>query len=149
MTLQEQVCTREQSVKLKELGIIQDGLFYYLDGVDDLYTGTFLKKMSKGANDGKASCAFTSAELGKMLAALEYEAWGHDMVFTSYISEYGWRVMYRNPRHFENPDRYFDTEAQSRADTLIFLLTEKLMTAAHANLALNITTNPRRKEWNV
>ncbi|MFP5263718.1 MAG: hypothetical protein ACLGJB_17700 [Blastocatellia bacterium] len=65
MTLEQQVTSLELSKKLKELGVKQDSLFYWVDGKLE-----YINEVG-GINIAKDDVsAFTVAELGEMLPAV-------------------------------------------------------------------------------
>lgn len=129
MKLENQCCTREQSKRLKELGISQNSTEYFLKGVDDLYTGTFLKRMANGKNDDNASSAFTVAELGVLLSAatlgVMLPVWNGAAFSVDISLATGWDY------------NCFEFEAQARAAMLIYLLENNLVTAEECNTRLN------------
>ena len=82
MLLEDQVCSLELAKKLKELGVKQDGLFYYQnypyhDGTDDNFLKIVEIESNNNSNnaiintesydeDHKKYSAFTVSELGEM-----------------------------------------------------------------------------------
>lgn len=75
MNLEQQVCSLELAKKLKELGVKQESLFYWLDDRDCTefecedckYKTSILNNISGLENDNSLYSAFTVAELGEML----------------------------------------------------------------------------------
>jgi hypothetical protein len=88
MEVQKHICTLEQAIKLKELGVEQDSLFYYYQEVTPNnsnlpYYGWKQNKMPFLITFGKRSTistytifveysAFTASELGKILFKYAY-----------------------------------------------------------------------------
>jgi hypothetical protein len=87
MKIQDQVCTLNQSLILKTLGVIQESAFYYHPSFDELLMkgrvvtkhGTMYKKVPV-KDDKASSSAFTVSELAAMIgkgtnaASLLYDA---------------------------------------------------------------------------
>jgi hypothetical protein len=120
MKLQDQVCTEQQADRLKELGVVQESLFYH--------THSDWGVMPKKSIDfsGDPSSAFTVAELGVMMPV------GYDtMANTEGYNSVVWRGYDIDGR--DCPKEHFDTEAQCRAAMIISLLESFLITPAEAN----------------
>lgn len=118
MKLEDQVCSLELSKRLKELGVKQESLFYWFEQEGYLRVGQL--QLSRAARGESRLCsAFTVAELGEMLPREqwlcrlktgEYEcAWYDGKKFGARHSEQG------------------QTEADSRAKMLIYLIENKLV----------------------
>ena len=131
MKIEDQVCTLEQAKKLKELRILQQSAFKYVgelaDILDLVTTSGYEWEYHPGHGDRQIQLsAFTVAELGIMLNAKSNE--------TKNCHYHNPSKMYSHLRAF-NPS-LFRTEAESRADYLIFLLENKVMTAHEVNKQL-------------
>jgi hypothetical protein len=145
MELTKQVCSLELAKRLKELGVKQDGLHAWwvnhsFPKVDkpDKYNADhwrapitysvqpkyFDKPLAWGHNDELCS-AFTVAELGEFLPASITLDKGdtHNCIFTDRFHE-KWLVGYTDIR--DDDVNYADTEADARAECLIYLLEHKL-----------------------
>lgn len=137
MKLQDQVCRLQQSKKLNQLGIIQGGSVFYFDTEQiDVEVPIF----NSGFNgDGQyfnaETCfaAFNVAELGIMCNS----------------ETYTWRTGSENSEyaHWEwidegntNAMGVYATEAEARAEMLIYLLKNNLVTAGEVNARLTQTT---------
>jgi len=140
MKIEAQVCTFEQSKKLKELGINNKSTFNYWDfnNVSDKFFHSGRQHLVYGEhcpasgsiNNELKECwfpAFTVAELGVMLPN------GYD---TMQNSVDGWRG-YNDDNSDCPPDNEgFATEAEARAAMLIYLLENNLTTAEEVNQRL-------------
>ncbi len=132
MKLENQVCTLTQGQTLKKLGIAMDSAFYRHPSTSELLrpgnvvtkSGTQYKKISV-KQDKYTTCAFTDAELGAMLPN------GYD---TMYCSGEGWRGYDHDGNDFL--DTPFAYEAELRADMLIYLLDNKVITPEECNKRL-------------
>lgn len=136
MKLENQVCNLELAKRLKELGVKQESLFYWLQ--DGVGMATILVDHKGVMQDELYSSAFTVAELGEMLPeSIDYQVdeFGHRSVwFTSgrtiLNKGKGWYVMYNDPHPANKVPVYAihgDTEADARAKMLIYLLENKLI----------------------
>lgn len=124
MKIQDQVCTIEQAIRLKELGVAQISYFFWQNKhgrpgtelVGKIFYNSSLSPVS----------AFTGSELGKMFfvnenprrSILPYPAWDWEN------DEIIWRIpvadTYKRESLFWVAD--FKTEAQARAAALIALI---------------------------
>ena len=128
MKLEQQVCSLELAKKLKELGVKQESLFYFVrisdtpDGRQDWLIRN--SKWGKGAKEEYS--AFTVAELGKMLPE---EIHNDDQRLLLRYSKYSVHYILNNSR-FEMVLSQTDThnEADLRAKMLIYLIENKLQT---------------------
>lgn len=126
MKLEDQLCTEIQGKKLKELGITK-----IVDGNDDesgFYFVTNHKAIYFYKEDGYPSmkyiAAFTSSELGIMIGL--FNAIGSNITFNSFYSDFG---VIKYTAYYNNnliAERF--TEAEVRAEMLIYLLENKLTT---------------------
>jgi len=125
MELEQQVCSLELAKRLKELGVKQDSVFFYIVDSDDGYIG--VRPINPTKNDGdsrKHFSAFTVAELGELLPT------GIQTYRTSRIPGYSCRVFGPGkPKVWAAlGHRQRDTnEANARAKMLIYLLENKLI----------------------
>ena len=105
MDIEDQVCSLELAKRLKELGVRQNSVWYWYDGVltikthgNNLLAGTDFYPI-RSLGDGELVSAFTVAELGNMLAEVKREWNPHDRVkFPAYYigqsgTENGWDVV--------------------------------------------------------
>ena len=69
MKIEDQVCSLELSKKLKELGVKQDSIFYWINGVitDINVSPEQTRNLWYPAHSYTLYSAFTVAELGEML----------------------------------------------------------------------------------
>jgi hypothetical protein len=120
MKIQDQVCTEQQADRLKELGIVQESLFYH--------THSDWGVMPKKSIDfsGDPSSAFTVAELGVLLHLSPYSVYlkTDNIVF--------WHADYEHM-----PFGAFETEAEAKAAILIHQLDNNIITPAEVNQRLN------------
>lgn len=135
MQLEKQVCSLELSKKLKELGVKQESLFYWVH--DDL-TSTYLatekqlpiiqagynriphQSMAEdyGWRENVEKCsAFTVAELGEMLKGEFDSGVRKEHSFCEYFKSDGEQLI-----------EEADTEADARAKMLVYLIENKLIT---------------------
>ncbi len=132
MKLEEQITNLELSKKLKELGVKQESLFYWVE-----FSG-----LQKGHQDYKTSLhwelrncennlsnfpdkisAFTVAELGEMLKPYAYYSNNMASDFPTYQENHkSWGFI-----NDEIKWVYADTEANARAKMLIYLIENKLL----------------------
>lgn len=143
MDLANQVCTLEQATELKELGIMIDSLFYhcYIS-----YHGEWKILMPGQGGFDAYIPAYTVAELGEMLPRRlhikgnEYEILmrivNHDVwTATSHRLEslyvVSYRMLYSSKTY--DYDAISASEAQARADMLIHLLKEGILTVEGIN----------------
>jgi hypothetical protein len=136
MHIESQCCTKDQAQTLYELGVFGETLFYHT-------SWGILPKSSVDFKNGHVLNALLAGELGQILSAVRYKAYGFPLIFTSSYNDDGsadmfgvWSCGCRNPVDFSNPDVKSETEAQARAELLIFLLRNKIVTAEHCNNAL-------------
>jgi hypothetical protein len=145
MELVKQACTRKQAQKLREMGIGQDyeGQLVWIENEflssKRIQSETWHLLPRAVADDvGFNQCcnAFTVAELGQMLPDMivterQYELWcikEDDCWLTRYIAGNDVNnYLYKNASV---------TEAESRAEMLIYLMTDKRITADEANARL-------------
>jgi hypothetical protein len=121
MELEKQVCSLELAKKLKELGLKQESYFWWFQNARN---GNWMMGDASDAikKDGKKEIpsysAFTVAELGEMLPR---EEWGADSMSKKY------RVWWK--RAPVETDWIENTEADARAEMLVYLLENKLIAA--------------------
>lgn len=126
MELKKQVCPLNEALELKKLGVgtgtKRMSLYYFvMDG--DFGTTWKLRSYPHTFNDEKDACAFTATELGVMLPATT----------RSFLTPTGYWIA-----SFENVQQQGigSTEAEARAQLLILLIKQKVITAAAANYNL-------------
>ena len=144
MEISKQVVSLDLSKKLKELGVKQESLWYWVkyDETNENYKDYIVKDWFLLPDCGETSCngedwayikeetysAFTVAELGEMLpykipTSEFYLTIGKGKLeyFVYYVTQNNWQYYY-NGISFHNK-----TEANARAKMLIYLLENKLM----------------------
>lgn len=124
--LENQVCSLELSKKLKELGVKQESLFYWVRPVDKWLLTPVITDEDKiylehSINDVlqmEHYSAFTVAELGNMLPN-----------WTKTIKRLSddWVCIVRHKHNDINNHAFSDTEANCRSKMLIYLIENKLM----------------------
>lgn len=115
MKLEDQVCSLEIAKKLKELGVRQDGLFWYDEHFPDPYKvelKAFYAALLNPHWAFRVCSAYTVAELGKILK-------GHELPYLNFGT--GWQT--RQIKDYHRPK----TEADARAMLLIYLIENKLL----------------------
>ena len=131
MKLEDQVCSLELAVKLKELGVKQESLFCYQpieNEKDSVWPRQFnLTEFAHPSEDERVA-AFTVAELGEMFPAIL----DNEYYFTSVKLDdlHHWGADYRNWKTndlFCLWDTEAETEANARAKMIIHLIENKLM----------------------
>lgn len=136
MTLEQMCCTREQSKRLRELGIDQKSYFYHT-----IVHVTHLPYVPIGETWDRdlIGSAWTVGELGSMIPINPNYNGG---INYSYYHRYNWKghsVGYSAPaqadRHIERP--WFSNEAFARADLLIYLLETNFITLEQVNQRLH------------
>lgn len=148
MKLQDQVCTLEQAKKLKELGVKQESLFCFIgdDNPDpkynlphDLYYSYQAREEFGASWWEHRIAAFTVAELGAMLPGVDISK-GEFMYFSMGSKGGHWFIDYngseRKTIECKGEDDLFEmkeTEAGARAEMLIYLLENKLITIDEVN----------------
>ena len=139
MTLEQMCCSLEPSIKLKELGVPQNSVFYWTDEDIILMPGYDKWKITNAKGlyqPAKYISAFTSGELGEMLP---YAIKKQDIL---YFLEQSKRTSGHN---YDSPIAFIEvayvsisagaialpiqekTEADARAAMLIYLLKNKLI----------------------
>lgn len=156
MKLEDQVCTLEQAKKLKELGVMQESLFYWYKmphtkGGDEYWetdeiaynpwfvNASFPEDESEGDTyfvDGTEQySAFTVAELGNLLPyRLRDEEKRENPHLRVYRGESHWDVEYHTT--FSRPfvkSREYENLADAMAHVLIHLLMKNIITINEIN----------------
>jgi len=119
MQIELQVCSLDLAKRLKELGVRQESLFWWDTRTDGLVMRGDLQETEDVIHSDFA-CAFTVAELGEMLPQEVKSRW-----FSSMKTPHGWSAAYG--LHDSSHDN--NTEADARANLLIYLLENKLLAA--------------------
>jgi hypothetical protein len=129
MKLQSQVCTLEQSKRLKELGIIQESYLYhyFFDNVPRNLSGQWKLHHEYHKNFEHYS-AFTVAELGVMLSTTDNIHWS-SRIMTDKIS-------YCHVELYNDAWGAYENEAKGRAELLIHLLNNNVLTPEEVNTRL-------------
>jgi hypothetical protein len=126
MNLEQQVCSLDLAKRLKELGVKQGSLFYWVN----MKRNGWEIRTPLGARKGiefalsriSGISAFTVAELGEMLPKNS----GNGEYISRWNSNKRWECYMRN-RPGCGFEQYADTEADARAQMLIYLLENKLI----------------------
>ena len=123
MKLENQVSSKEQSKKLKELGVIQKSLFYWHPNFDrpvfgekvTTKSGSQYKKTQVCNDKNVATSAFTVAELG--------------LIMKEYSLPFYWKIWDGWCYKQGGDPKGFDNEVTARAEMLIYLLESKRLKA--------------------
>lgn len=118
MRLQDQCCTLEQGKRLKEMGIIQIGLFGQIE--HPIKQSEKVPHIGRGKHDGewheRYVSLFTCAELGEMCP------YGMHTYYSDHTGFWHWQIIEPNPDGgfdvIDGGDEY-ETEAEARGDCLI------------------------------
>lgn len=137
MKLEDQVITKYQSKKLKELGINAEALWYWVYPINDQVISSqygvchkdwamqIIQENEGDWTDLEMASAYSVSELGVLLPS------GYD---TMHCSEKGWRGYDHDGNDFQIET--FRTEAECRAEMLIHLLQRNIVTAEECNKRL-------------
>lgn len=126
--LEEQVCCLEVAKRLKELGVKQEGIvswqFFHGWGehIDKCEVRHYSGFRVSSDNDEGVCAAFTVAEFGQMLM--------DGLIGSNKMALGGWRCEYEPlKKGGEGPNLFTEgkTEADARAEMLIYLLEKKLI----------------------
>ena len=142
MPLKDQVCSLELAKKLKELGVEQKSLFYWMRSLKPdnwqiviehrlgflFENGADLAKHRK--DEFEMLSAFTVAELGEMLPAGIFSDKGAiNSKWMGCIARFSkFKLDKQDRENIETPIMECKTEANARAKMLIYLLENKLIT---------------------
>ena len=138
MELEKQVCSLELAEKLKDLGVPQDSIFYWvrsdLGNMGVQYVKAFVHQRRPPDTDTfEYLSAFTVAELGEMFPTTIYDQSGEYFLNLGATSE---NIKYGNTREFtvsyvgiekDIIHIHEHTEADARAKILIYLIENKLI----------------------
>ena len=130
MKLEDQVCTKEQAKKLKELGVEQKGLFVHINAKYSSSNILLLENIHSMDLEEERFSAFTVAELGVMITSDKIIDWP---VGVGYDNK-DWHLFYT-----KNKYRDIDKskhEAYIRAAMLIYLLENNYTTSEEVNKRL-------------
>lgn len=155
MKLVDQVCTLEQAIKLKQLGVAQQSLWYYdhyvnnglVLRIEDAVIRPWGDSEENYFKDGipeRMSSAFTGSELRLLLPSYFEDANGDKYKLHEWFGEYGSIVMGIEFREYEGYNSRYDdiyrtlgenrypkvliaqrTEAMARANLLIHILEDQ------------------------
>lgn len=139
MKLEDQVCTFNQAVKLAELGVNLSSAFYWIaEGKGQSDPAKFKLAVKEEDHDSADTCypAFTTAELG-ILLPYELNLEDEDLYIQGTIGNrrgefyYIWFQSSLDNVEWELfPAIEKDTEAQARADALIWLIENDFVSTA-------------------
>lgn len=126
MTLEQQVTSLSLSKRLKELGVKQESLFWWMPYEDKYEIVRLLEKSVRDWEDKpEGTCsAFTVAELGEVLPTESREGWLTCTRNRGNIWEVGYAI---SGEGFVNGYMSDVSEANARAKMLIYLLENKLI----------------------
>lgn len=136
MKLQDQCCTLSQAKRLKELGVNQSSVACYIGDELHLFEKWFYNWAEQKGMDAVA--AFTVAELGVMLPPSDISK-GEFTNFTKGAKWLSWSIDCSLwdapgfPKDGEPGPVHHYTEAECRAEFLIILLENNLITPAEVN----------------
>ena len=149
MNIEQQVCSLEQSKKLHELGVNAESKFWHVPWVaSDCTTNFICQRCDKGyyhSIEGEVEtldapisyAAYTVAELGEMIAEIDN---GNIDACSYYNNHMGYwsGIISRIGMEPEiiNSDYEEDTEANVRAEMLIFLIENKYLSLEEVNCIL-------------
>lgn len=119
MKLSDQVCTREQALLLKQLGVRQDTAYCWISNYN-------MPVLFGQQGPHFQAAAYTTAELGEMLPNC-YE--------TMKTSE-GWHGFDMDDDSIPTDEDSYDTEAECRAEIIIYLLQNGKIKLEDVNNAL-------------
>lgn len=124
--IEDYVCTLAQAEKLKELGVEQDSLYWWNGtGIGMVTLNNEKADWSENILQYKSYSAFTSQELGEIIATTG-TGLCNDMVKKSSDEEFYFFDIYDTYEHkILFVTNYAKTEAQARAEFLIYLLENK------------------------
>ncbi len=128
MKIENQVCTLEQAKRLKELGISQAGYFFINP------KGETVEQWMIDVAPPVVCSAYTVGELGIMLPEFNNTV----RIFSDYHNAFSFCGYNEKGRiiPLECLEKYASTEAQKRAEMLIYLLETKVITAEEVNQRL-------------
>jgi hypothetical protein len=145
MKITQQVCTLEQAIRLKELGVEQKSQLFFVpwkaSDFDGCFIGAACDKGFYHCLDGMVETfdapiyysAFSTSELGILLPTGQF--------LTGYILHDQWGCGYNPIKQGLGGEFshgvYGDTEAQARAAMCIYLLEKKMITPEECNKRLS------------
>ena len=125
MNLNDLVCTFEQAKKLKELGVDEDSYFYWMNYLEQwiVLDWNHLRDDSRTFSKRNGYPAYTSAELGEIIAKI-FPMIAIKCKKMKKPTDHGvaWYMWGDGHGLLENFIHWGDTEAQARAEFLIYLL---------------------------
>jgi hypothetical protein len=121
MNLEQQVCSLELAKKLKELGVKQESLFWWIynDGMSHWEVHPFSEHWTPLDRTAKRTAAFTVAELGEIASLWMFSKMDEKGRWICEVSEPEGKLL-------ATPSA--PTEADARALGLIYLIENKLIT---------------------
>jgi hypothetical protein len=128
MKLEQQVCSLELAKRLKELGVKQDGVFYWIRNAqygDMICYGYPPKEDGEENGITCVASALTVAELGDMLPDIT-KSWRYDYMKDDETRVWEWAC--EKDYSHDNPTVEGTTEADARAKMLIYLIENHLIT---------------------
>ncbi len=126
MKLEDQVCSVRQAEILKKIGVNQDNSY-----AGWRQTSVAMKLFVRNEDDDYDYAAFTATELGEMLPATHMYS---DLTYRCItLKEDQWVVSYISANHQIFNSLFGRTEAEARAEMLIYLITRKIITIESVN----------------
>ena len=127
MRLEQQVCSLDPAQRLKELGVQQESLFYWSDtgSGQHVFYHTDFDGRSHAATT--ALSAFTATELGEMLPPITVYTQHRDGWLIQCKTERSINATGQHGRARQHHTMTADTEADARANMLIYLLEHDLI----------------------
>lgn len=161
MKPEQQVCTLQQAKRLKELGLTQQSIFCFIgdENPDPKYNTPMQLYYSENARTdiGKSwydnrIAAFNVAELGELLK--EHPDGSY---YSDHLGDWLWQILSFDVDSDEYPagfkvthssDGEFETEAEARADQLLFMIENKLVDIDYLNEIMldDEVTEPQPKQ---
>ena len=129
MKIENQVCTIEQAVKLKGLGVKQDSHFFWVDRKEK--SKLVYAKSVEFLNSLPIYSAFTTAELGVMIPEWHF-TYPRLEGYASYKNEDGDFSVADGTVNGQN----YDTEAECRAALVIYLIENNILSVETCNKRL-------------
>jgi len=140
MRIEQQVCTKDQAHKLKELGIRQDSFFAYISEGELLSRHSPNLNLMAIATDFVA--AYSVAELSQMLPDY-YPSWRFPVHTGGPLKWVATVICWPKPQGIDDIhtasefDRIGDTQAEALANLLIALLETEVITPEEVNQRLS------------
>ena len=125
MDIKQQVCSLELAMKLKELGVKQESLYFWQTNEDGDVELSRTGFTGQGIRQYEAYSAFTVAELGEMLPLIKQKYNITYCVRACKVTRHIWNIAYHggsDDRILGNHVLSAETEVDARAKMLIWLI---------------------------